>query len=166
MPQEEEELDVNELKGSNQITKETRMSPSNDQDIITTFGRIDKTSFDDGQKWDNECISAKGENTLQDMLEVGNFGVSSPPHPNMGIGNWSNVILSPMIHPFPLHLDIVLRDLRISRVIERAQNHYKKLVEVEADQHIVVPWEPPTLLPFKPQPRLFHLLLYMLKKFN
>jgi hypothetical protein len=50
MPQEEEELDVNELKGSNQITKETRMSPSNDQDIITTFGRIDKISFDDGQK--------------------------------------------------------------------------------------------------------------------
>jgi hypothetical protein len=35
MPQEEEELDVNELKGSNQITKENKMLPSNDQDIIT-----------------------------------------------------------------------------------------------------------------------------------
>jgi hypothetical protein len=41
MPQEEEELDVNELKGSNQITKETRMLLSNDQNISTTFGSID-----------------------------------------------------------------------------------------------------------------------------
>jgi hypothetical protein len=31
MPHEEEELDVNELKGSNQISKETRVLPSNDQ---------------------------------------------------------------------------------------------------------------------------------------
>jgi hypothetical protein len=30
MPHEEEELDVNEFKGSNHITKETRVLPSND----------------------------------------------------------------------------------------------------------------------------------------
>ncbi len=30
MPHEEEKLDVNEFKGSNQITKETRVLPSND----------------------------------------------------------------------------------------------------------------------------------------
>ncbi len=39
-------------------------------------------------------------------------------------------------------------------------------MEVEANQHVMVPWEPPTPLPFKPQPGLFHLLPYMLKKFN
>ncbi len=48
MPQKEEDLDVNELIGSNQITKETKILPSNDQDIITTLGSIDNTSFDDG----------------------------------------------------------------------------------------------------------------------
>jgi hypothetical protein len=30
MPHEEEELDVNEFKGSNNITKETKVLPSND----------------------------------------------------------------------------------------------------------------------------------------
>jgi hypothetical protein len=80
-------LDVNEFKGSSQITKETKMLPSNDQDIITTFSNINNTSFDDVPKRDNECLSAKGKDTLQDMLEVGIYGVSSPPHPNMGIKN-------------------------------------------------------------------------------
>ncbi len=41
MPQEEERLDVNELKGSKQITKETMMLPSNDQDTTTTISSID-----------------------------------------------------------------------------------------------------------------------------
>jgi hypothetical protein len=103
---------------------------------------------------------------LQDMSEARIFGVSNPPHPNMGIRNRSNPILSPMIHPFPLPLDIVLRDLHILRNIKRAWNHYWKLVEVEVEQHIMVPWEPHVPLQFNPQPRLFHLLHYMLKKFN
>ncbi len=45
-----EELYVNKLKGSNQINKETKVSPSNDQNTITTIRSIDKTSFDHGQK--------------------------------------------------------------------------------------------------------------------
>ncbi len=63
------------------------MFPSNDQNIITTFGSIDNTSFDDGQNRDNECLSAEGEDTLQDMSQANFFGVSSPFHPNMGIKN-------------------------------------------------------------------------------
>jgi len=39
-------------------------------------------------------------------------------------------------------------------------------VEVEVNQHVMVPWEPHVLLLFKLQPWLFHLLPYMLKKFN
>jgi hypothetical protein len=39
-------------------------------------------------------------------------------------------------------------------------------MEAEVHQHVMVPWEPPVPLPFKPQPGLFHLLHYMLKKFN
>jgi hypothetical protein len=46
--------------------------------------------------------------TFQDMSKVANFIVSSPLHPNMGGGNQSNKIHSHMIHPSPLHLDIVL----------------------------------------------------------
>jgi hypothetical protein len=53
------------------------MLPSNDQDIITTFGSIDNTSFDDGQKQDNECLGAEGEDTFQDMSKARNFGVST-----------------------------------------------------------------------------------------
>jgi hypothetical protein len=85
MPQEKKKLDVNELKGSNQITKETRMLSSNDQDIITTFGSIDNNSFDDGQKRNNERLNVRGENTFQDMLEARISSVSNPSHPNMGI---------------------------------------------------------------------------------
>jgi hypothetical protein len=43
-------LDVNEFKGSNHITKETKVLPSNDQETTTNVGSIDKASFDDGQK--------------------------------------------------------------------------------------------------------------------
>jgi hypothetical protein len=41
------------------------MFPSNDQDIITTFGNINNTSFDDGQNRNNESLGAKGEDTFQ-----------------------------------------------------------------------------------------------------
>ncbi len=159
-------MDVNELGGSNQITKETRMLPSNDQDIIANFGNIDNISFDDGQKRNNKCLGVEGEDMLQYMSKARIFGVSSPPHPNMGIRNRSSPVLSPMIHPFPLHPDIVLWDLHILRNVERAWNHYRKLVEVEVDRPIMVPWELHVPLPFNPQPRLFHLFCYMLKKFN
>jgi hypothetical protein len=43
MPHEEEELDVNEFKGSNHITMETRVLPSNDQDITTNVGNVSHT---------------------------------------------------------------------------------------------------------------------------
>jgi hypothetical protein len=39
-------------------------------------------------------------------------------------------------------------------------------VEVEANQHVMIPWELPILLPIKIQLGLFHLLPYMLKKFD
>jgi hypothetical protein len=39
-------------------------------------------------------------------------------------------------------------------------------MEVKVDQHVMVPWEPSVPLLFKLQPRLFHLLIYMLKKFD
>jgi hypothetical protein len=54
MLHEEEELDVNEFKGSNQITKETKVLPSNDQDTTTTVGSINKISFDDGKTQENK----------------------------------------------------------------------------------------------------------------
>jgi len=78
------------------------------------------------------------------------FGVSNPPHPNMGIRNRNSLVLSPMIHPSPLHPYIILWDLHILRDIEGAWNHYQKLVEAKPNQHVMVPWEPPTPLPFKP----------------
>jgi len=142
------------------------MSPSNDQDIITTFGSIDNISFNDGQKQDNECIGAEGKDTFQDMLKVRIFSVSNPLHLNMGIKNQNSPVFSPIIHPSLLHPNIILQDLQILRNIKGAQNHYQKLVEVEVDQHVMVPWEPLVPLLFKPQLGLFHLLHYMLKKFN
>jgi hypothetical protein len=64
MPHEKEELDVNEFKGSNQISKETRVLLSSDQNTTTIVRSIDKTSFDDGQKWDNKGLGTES----QDML--------------------------------------------------------------------------------------------------
>jgi hypothetical protein len=52
------------------------------------------------------------------------------------------------------------------RNIEGSPNHFLKLVEVEADQHFMVPWELLVPLPIKVQPNMFHLLPYMLKKFD
>jgi hypothetical protein len=65
-----------------------------------------------------------------------------------------------------LHLDVVLQDLHTFKNIEGVWNHFLKLVEAEADQHVMVPWEPIILLLIKVQPNLFHLLPYMLRKFD
>jgi hypothetical protein len=108
MLHEEEELAVNEFKGSNQITKETKVLPSNDQDTTTTVGSIDKTSFDDGKKRNNKSLGTEGQDMLQDMLETRIYGGSSPLHPNIGGGNQNIHIPSHMIHPSPLHLDFIL----------------------------------------------------------
>jgi len=95
-------LDVNELKGLNLI-KETRVLFSNDQDTTTTVDSINKTSFDDGQKWENKGLGTKGQSMLQDMLEARIFGVSNPLHPNIGGGNQNILVPSHVIHPSPLH---------------------------------------------------------------
>jgi hypothetical protein len=137
-----------------------------DQNITTTFGSIDNTSFNDGQKQNNECLGVEGKDTFQDMLEVKKCSVLSPLHLNMGIKNQNSPVFSPIIHPSPLHPNIILQDLHILRNIKGARNHYQKLVEVEIHQHVMVPWEPFVPLPFKPQLGLFHLLHYTLKKFN
>jgi hypothetical protein len=133
MPHEKEELDVNELKGSNQIIKETKLLPSNDQNITTIVGSIDKTSFDGGQKHDNKYFCTKSQNMFQNILEAIISSVSNPPHPNMGNGNQNILVPSHMIHPSPLHLT---RLAHIERH-PRAYNHYRKLVEVEVDQQII-----------------------------
>jgi hypothetical protein len=41
-----------------------------------------------------------------------------------------------------------------------------KLVEFEVNEHMIVPWERFIPIPIKLQPGLFHLLPYMLKKFD
>jgi hypothetical protein len=41
-----------------------------------------------------------------------------------------------------------------------------KLVEFEVDEHVTFPWERPILMIIKLQPSLFHLLPYMLRKFD
>ncbi len=70
MPQEEK-LDVNELKGSKQIPKETMMLPSNDQDTITTIGSINQiitqllTSFEHAQNRDNKGHNIESQNTFR-----------------------------------------------------------------------------------------------------
>ncbi len=70
------------------------------------------------------------------------------------------------IHPSPLHPTVVLQDLHTLKDIEGAQNHFLKLVEMEVEQHVMVPWELPIPLLVKVQPNLFHFLPYMLRKFD
>jgi hypothetical protein len=98
--------------------------PKNDQNTTTSIGSIDKTSFDDGQKRNNKGFGIKGQDMFQDMLKAITFGVSSPPHPNIGGGNQSIPVPSHMIHPSPLHLHIILRDLHTLKDIQGAHNHY------------------------------------------
>jgi hypothetical protein len=97
----------------------------------------------------NEFHGISIYDTFQDMSKVANYSVSSPPHPNMGGGNQSNKIPSHIIHPSPLHLDIVLWDLHTLKDIQGAQSHYNKLAEAKVDQHVMVPWEVHVPLPIK-----------------
>ncbi len=50
--------------------------------------------------------------------------------------------------------------------IQGVQNHYLKLVEFKVNEHMTVPLERPVPMPIKLQLGLFHLLPYMLRKFN
>jgi hypothetical protein len=99
------------------------------------------------------------------MLKVANSSVSSLNH-NKTRGENQGTKIPSHIHPSPLHPDVVLWDLHTLKDIEGAQNHFLKLVEVEANQHVTVPWELSIPLPIKIQLGLFHLLSYMLRKFD
>jgi len=92
-------------------------------------------------------------------------GIASLPHSNMGGENESVKILS-YLHPYPLHLDVVLWELHNLKDIQNARNYYLKLVELEVNEHVIVPWERVISMPIKLQPSLFHLLPYMLRKFD
>jgi hypothetical protein len=133
MPHGKEQLDVNEFKGSNQITKETKVLPSNDQYTTTIVGNIDKISFFDRQKRDNKGLGTEGQDMFQNVSKARISNVSSPPHPNIRGGNQSIPILSHMIHPSPLHPNIIMQDFHTLKNIQRAHNHYCKFVEVEVD---------------------------------
>jgi hypothetical protein len=123
-------------------------------------------SLDHAQQWDNKVdINIEGHNTCHDMLKAIGSCVSSPPHHNMGGENQG--IKSPShIHPSPLHMYVFLWNLHTLKDIESAQNHFLKLVETEANQHVTVPCELPIPLPTEVQPSLFHLLPHMLRKFD
>jgi len=111
-------------------------------------------SLNHAQLWDNKVdTNIKGHYTHQDMLEVTNSNVPNPPHHNT-IRSASGSSVTPFnkgwprrksrywdffTHPpSPLHLDVVLRDLHIMRDIEGAWNHFLKLVETEANQHVTI----------------------------
>jgi hypothetical protein len=65
-------------------------------------------SFDHAQQWDNKVdTNIESYNTFQNMVKVVGSGVLDPPHHNMGGENQGTKIPS-HIHPFPLHLDVVL----------------------------------------------------------
>jgi hypothetical protein len=110
-------------------------------------------------------INIEGHNTRQNMLKVVSSCVSSPPHHNMGRENQHFKIPS-HIHPSPLHPNVFLRDLHTLRDIESAQNHFLKRGGVEVNQYVMIPGELPIPLSVKVQPGMFHLLPYMLKKFD
>ncbi len=65
-----------------------------------------------------------------------------------------------------MHLNVVLQELHNLRNIQGAQNHYLKLVKFEANEHVTFPWERHVRMLIKLQPSLFHLLPYMLRKFD
>ncbi len=46
------------------------------------------------------------------------------------------------------------------------RKHYLKLVESKVNEQVIVPWERLVPMLIKLQPNLFHLLPYMLRKFN
>jgi hypothetical protein len=51
------------------------------------------------------------------------------------------VLIILYLHPFPLHPNVVLCELHNLKDIQGARNHYLKLVEYEANEHVTVPWE-------------------------
>jgi len=152
------------------MAKETQLI---DQNTTTTISsNIGETitqvlsSLDHARQWDNKVdTNIEGHYTHQNMLEATNLGVSSPTHHKTGKEN-QNIKTPSHIHPSPLHPNVILWDLHTLKNIEGARNHFLKLVEVEANQHVMVPWELHVLLPIKVQFGLFHLLPYMLKKFD
>jgi len=83
----------------------------------------------------------------------------------MGVENESIEIPS-YLHPSPLYPNVILWELHNLKDIQDARNHYLKLVESDANEHVTVPWERHVPMLIKLQPSLFHLLPYMLRKFN
>jgi len=81
-------------------------------------------------------------------------------------GENENVKILSYLHPSPLHLDVVLWELHNLKDIQNAQNHYLKLVESKVNEHVTIPWERVIFMPIKVHPSLFHLLPYMLRKFD
>jgi hypothetical protein len=53
------------------------------------------------------------------------------------------------LHPSPLHWNVVLHELHNLRDIQGAWNHYLKLVESEANEHMTIPWERLIPMPIK-----------------
>ncbi len=65
-------------------------------------------SLDHARQWGNKVnTDIESCNTFQNMLEAIGSSVLDPPHHNMGGENQGTKIPS-HIHPFPLHLDVVL----------------------------------------------------------
>ncbi len=54
-------------------------------------------------------------------------------------GKIKDIKIPSHIHPSPLHPNVILWDLHTLKNIEYAQNHFLKLVQVEANQHVMVP---------------------------
>jgi hypothetical protein len=126
--------------------------PSSDQNTSTTIGNIGETilqvltSFDNVEKSNN-----KGEENIKGLdmpLQQKIHGITSLPHSNMGGENESTKILS-YLHPSPLNPNVVLQELHNLKDIQGAQNHYLKLIEFEANEHMIVPWEMPIPMPIK-----------------
>ncbi len=81
-------------------------------------------------------------------------------------GENESIEIPSYLHPSSLHQNVVLRELHNLKDIQGAWNHYLKLVKSKANEHMTVPWERLIPMPIKLQPGLFHLLPYMLKKFD
>jgi hypothetical protein len=101
-----------EPKFVDQMTKETYLIYQDTTTIVDS--NIDEivtyvlNSFDHAQQWDNKVdTNIESCNTFENMVKVVGSGVLDPPHHIMGGENQGTKIPS-HIHPFPLHLDVVL----------------------------------------------------------
>jgi hypothetical protein len=95
-----------------QMTKETQLINQYTTTIVDS--NIDKivtqvlNTFDHAQQWDNKVdINIESCNTFQNMLKAIGSSVLDPPHHNMG-GENQGIKIPSHIHPFLLHLDVVL----------------------------------------------------------